>query len=274
MLVHSSSTCARSIGSRSSATLPARIFDRSSKSLTICSRICAEERIVFVRCDCVADSAVRDSSSVMPTTPFIGVRSSWLMRSRKSLLARAASASCRLLSVSSRVRSCTSASRRSRASHHLANLLPVAADALRDEPSNASAYTRIRGRRSPRRRIAMDRQPQRRRAPDGVRVRGAHLERVIARVEVRERDAALRAEVDPVVGQARHAIREPVVRRRLEVEHAEVERDDRAAVVERDAYRAARTASRRRRARRARRRSSARRAAAARSPTAPRDRRC
>ena len=40
--------------------MPARIFDRSSKSLTICSRICADERIVFVRCACVADSAVRD----------------------------------------------------------------------------------------------------------------------------------------------------------------------------------------------------------------------
>ena len=53
----------------------------------------------------VEESAVRPRSSVMPTTPFIGVRSSWLMRARKSLLACAASASCRLLSTSSRVRS-------------------------------------------------------------------------------------------------------------------------------------------------------------------------
>ena len=41
-------------------------------------------------------------------------------------------------------------------------------------------------------------------------------------------------EIDPVVGQARHAIREPVVRRRAEIEHAEIERDDAAAIVERD----------------------------------------
>ena len=71
--------------------------------------------MVSVRRAWVEDRGVRARSSVMPTTPFIGVRSSWLMRSRKLPLACTASASWRLLSVSSRVRSSTSDSRRCRA---------------------------------------------------------------------------------------------------------------------------------------------------------------
>ena len=158
MLVHSSSTCARSMGSFSSATLPARIFDRSSRSLTICSRICADERIVFVRCDCVADSAVRVRSSVMPTTPFIGVRSSWLMRSRKSLFARAASSSWRLLSdelASAQLHFGLEALARR---DHLAKLLAVALNSVRRRTRAARARrARTPGRR-PWRGIAVDRQ--------------------------------------------------------------------------------------------------------------------
>ena len=121
-LEHSSRTWPRSKGRSSSAILPALIFDRSSRSLTICSSTRAEERMVSVRRDWVEESGVRARSSVMPTTPFMGVRSSWLMRSRKSLFARTASASWRLLSVSSRVRSLTSDSRRWRASRTCWNL--------------------------------------------------------------------------------------------------------------------------------------------------------
>ncbi len=81
----------------------------------------------------------------------------------------------------------------------------------------------------------MDRQPQRRLAPHRIGVRRAHLEHVVAGIEIRQRDAALRAEIDPVVGQAGHAIREPVVLRRAEIQHAEIERHDAAAIVESDA---------------------------------------
>ena len=48
---------------------------------------------------CSGDSSVSSASSVMPMTPFIGVRISWLMLARNSLLARlaasAASRACR-----------------------------------------------------------------------------------------------------------------------------------------------------------------------------------
>ena len=235
MLVHSSSTCARSIGSFSSATLPARIFDRSSRSLTICSRICADERIVFVRCDCVADRVVRVSSSVMPTTPFIGVRSSWLMRSRKSLFARAASSSCRLLSTSSRVRSCTSASRRSRAATISRSLRRWSWTRRATKREQRERVQRVGPGRCPRCGVAMDRELERRLAPHRVGVRRAHLEHVIAWIEIRQRDAALRADVDPIVGEAGHAVGEPVVLGRREIEHAEVEGYDGAAIVELDA---------------------------------------
>ena len=72
-------------------------------------------------------------------------------------------------------------------------------------PTNASDRERIERvgqRRRPRRGIAVDRQAQRRLAPHRIGVGRAHFEHVIAGVEIRQRDAALRAEIDPVVGQA------------------------------------------------------------------------
>jgi len=118
---------------------------------------------------------------------------------------------------------------------HLLELLPVAVISLRGEPEQRERVDRIGERRSPGCRIAVDRELQRRRAPDGIRVRRAHLEHVIAGIQVRQRDAALAAEIDPVVGQARHAVGEPVVRRRREVQHSEIEGNNRAAIVERHA---------------------------------------
>src|SRR5438045_3627733 len=58
---------------------------------------------------------------------------------------------------------------------------------------------------------------------------------MIARLDIGERDAALRAEIEPPVGQARHAVGEAIALRGGEVERAEVERQDVGAVAEGDA---------------------------------------
>ncbi len=72
-------------------------------------------------------------------------------------------------------------------------------------------------------------------APHRTRIRRAHFENVVARIQVGERDASLRAEVDPLIRQACHAIGEPVVPGGAEIQHAEIERYDAAAITERDA---------------------------------------
>ena len=56
---------------------------------------------------CTGLSEVSSSSSVMPSTPFIGVRISWLMLARKSLLARLAAEACSVAATSAaRAASC------------------------------------------------------------------------------------------------------------------------------------------------------------------------
>ncbi len=54
-----------------------------------CIRCSADSWTMVAHSSCSADSGVSKSSVVMPSTPFIGVRISWLMRARNSLLARA-----------------------------------------------------------------------------------------------------------------------------------------------------------------------------------------
>ena len=50
------------------------------------------ERCATVSCSrCAGVSSLCSKSSVMPRTPFIGVRISWLTAARKALLARSAS---------------------------------------------------------------------------------------------------------------------------------------------------------------------------------------
>src|ERR1700694_108995 len=75
----------------------------------------------------------------------------------------------------------------------------------------------------PRGRIAVDGEPQRRIAPDRIGVRRPHLEHMIAGLEIGERNAALRAQVEPAIGQTRHAVSEAIAPGRGEVERAEVE---------------------------------------------------
>ena len=231
-VAHSSSMRSRSRGSDSISTLPACIFDRSRRSLTICSRICAEERMVWVSLACVEESAVRPSNSVIPTTPFIGVRSSWLMRARKLLLACAASASCRLLSTSSCVRAATSDSSRCLAADDAPDLGAVRPNPVDDEQEQGESVDRVGPRRAPGRGISVDGQPQRRIAPDRIRIGGADLEQMVARIQVGERHPVLCTQVDPSIGEPRHPIGEPIALGRVEIERAEIERDDAGLIIQ------------------------------------------
>ena len=95
--------------SRLSSSLPLSILDMSSTSLMRTSR-CLEERLIFLRHSTTLASfpAFCRAMRVMPMTPFMGVRISWDMRERNSLLARlarsartVASSSFRWVSMSS-----------------------------------------------------------------------------------------------------------------------------------------------------------------------------
>ena len=71
----------------SSSSLPASILEKSSTSLMIANRFLPELCTVSAYLRWTLESPVSSSNSVMPSTPFIGVRISWLMRARKELLA-------------------------------------------------------------------------------------------------------------------------------------------------------------------------------------------
>ena len=59
-------------------------------SLMMVSSASPELRMVSTDSRCSADSGVSSSRLVMPITPFIGVRISWLMDARKALFVWAA----------------------------------------------------------------------------------------------------------------------------------------------------------------------------------------
>ena len=83
-----SSTISRSPNSMvSSSSLPASIFEKSSMSLMISRSPSAERVMVCASRRWRADSSVPCRSSDIPITPFIGVRISWLILARNSLLA-------------------------------------------------------------------------------------------------------------------------------------------------------------------------------------------
>jgi len=69
-----------SIGS--SSTLPASILEKSRMSLMMASSESAEARAVSMSSRCSGVSTVSRASSVIPRTPFMGVRISWLMLAR------------------------------------------------------------------------------------------------------------------------------------------------------------------------------------------------
>ena len=103
-----------SIGASSTSSIPASIFEKSRMSLMMVSKASPEDRIVSTNPDCSASSGVSASRLVIPITPFMGVRISWLMLARNSLFAFVAAsaasfasisaASARFSSVTSRVR--------------------------------------------------------------------------------------------------------------------------------------------------------------------------
>ena len=88
-------------------SFPVSIFDISSTSL-ISPRRCLLESVIFLRQSTTlgVSSIFARAIAVIPTTPFIGVRISWLMLDRNSLLALLArTASCRA-SFNSRICCC------------------------------------------------------------------------------------------------------------------------------------------------------------------------
>ena len=83
------STVSTRLKSRSSKViLPASILEKSRISLMIVRSASPLPRMVSVNSRCRGLSSPSSSSPVMPITPFIGVRISWLMLARNSLLAR------------------------------------------------------------------------------------------------------------------------------------------------------------------------------------------
>jgi hypothetical protein len=92
----------------SSSSLPASIFEKSSTSSMMRTKACAESRIVATSGSWSSPNPCRSKTSIMPSTPFIGVRISWLIVARNVDFASfAASASARAASAASvRSRSC------------------------------------------------------------------------------------------------------------------------------------------------------------------------
>ena len=90
----------------SSSSLPASILEISRISLSTVNNAWAELRTVSAKLRWRWLSSVRSSSSVMPMTPFMGVRISWLILARKSLFAALAA----LAASSARWRTATSLS--------------------------------------------------------------------------------------------------------------------------------------------------------------------
>ena len=93
------SICCGLNGALSSFSSPASIFDRSSTSLMTASSALLATLILATKDDCSSFSPVCPSRYDSPMTTFIGVRISWLMFARKSLLAQFA---CSALRVASR----------------------------------------------------------------------------------------------------------------------------------------------------------------------------
>ena len=100
-------TCrARSAGENaasSSVTLPASSREKSSTSLITDTSSRPLSRITASIARCSGSLSLRDNSSAMPSTPFSGVRISWLMVARKRDLASLAASAARRLSSSERV---------------------------------------------------------------------------------------------------------------------------------------------------------------------------
>ncbi len=86
----------------SSSTMPASILEKSRMSLMSASSDSAEFCAASRYSRCSSSSGVSSARSSMPSTPFMGVRISWLMEAKNSLLALSAASAASLATRSSR----------------------------------------------------------------------------------------------------------------------------------------------------------------------------
>jgi len=77
-------------GTDSSTSFPAWILEKSRMSFITVRSPIAESEMASTYSFCSGYRSVVKSSSVMPITPFMGVRISWLMLAKNSLFARLA----------------------------------------------------------------------------------------------------------------------------------------------------------------------------------------
>src|SRR5205823_11175631 len=102
----------RSMSTLSSSSFPASILEKSRRSLLMPSRFLPERCTVSAYLRCALVSPVSSNSSVIPRTPFIGVRISWLILARNELFAWLAdSAASRARRSASSLRLCCVTSR-------------------------------------------------------------------------------------------------------------------------------------------------------------------
>ena len=117
----SSTTSTRLKSTASSCRWPDSILEKSRMSLMTPSRCCPDDCTASAHSRCCGCSGLSISNSFMPSTPFIGVRISWLMVARNSLLAALAASANSLACSNSTVRSATCCSSSSRWAARLAS---------------------------------------------------------------------------------------------------------------------------------------------------------
>ncbi len=110
----SSTSSFRLKSTASSSMWPDSILEKSRMALMMPSNCRPELCTDTAKRRCSSVSLPYSSSSVMPSTPFMGVRISWLIVARNSLLARLDASLASRASLSSAVRTATSCSRCSR----------------------------------------------------------------------------------------------------------------------------------------------------------------
>ena len=121
----SAANASRPTGASWSTSRPASSFERSSRSSMSVSISAPLERMVWAISRSSSPSGRISSASVMPSTPFIGVRISWPMLAKKALLVRSASRRHSSERSRSRPRACTNAMHDTRAATKLNTWLPT-----------------------------------------------------------------------------------------------------------------------------------------------------
>ena len=134
-------------GAASSSIRPASILARSRTSVTSRFKVLADDSMVWTISRWRGSRWVRDSKLARPTTPFNGVRISWLMLDRNSLLARSAASALRRASSISASASVSVSVRSARAL--LASRRRPASAAWRSNRRSTKAQARARQKMTP-----------------------------------------------------------------------------------------------------------------------------